>query len=133
MTPSSTSCLTFKNRKRLCLPALNIILLTAPDSNEPLTDKPIKPLLEQTPEIPRKPKAEPPQESAPQATNGTHQTNGKHTADEEASAGNLKRPREGESDVPAAKKAKVASAGGDDVVLVDDQATNGGGAIVIDD
>ncbi|KAK8026130.1 hypothetical protein PG990_003953 [Apiospora arundinis] len=97
------------------------VVLNIQEAKEPLADKPIKSLEpDQAPNIPRKPKKEPAQES-----NGVN-------LDGDASAKDLKRARDDEGDVPQpSKKAKTSGANDDDVVLVGDESSTG--AIVIDD
>ncbi|KAK1983019.1 ThiF family protein [Colletotrichum cereale] len=107
-------------------PFVNVVI-SIQESKELSNDKPVKGLIvDQKPEIPRKPKKEAPKES-----NGTGEQNGKPTVDVEGESNNLKRPRSDDGDEPIeAKKAKVAPTSNDDVVVVDDST---GGAIVIDD
>ncbi|GKT87752.1 LOW QUALITY PROTEIN: thiF family protein [Colletotrichum tofieldiae] len=106
-------------------PFVNVVI-SIQESKEPSEDKPVKGLVvDQKPEIPRKPKKETPAES-----NGASEQNGKPTVDVEGESTNLKRPRSDDGDEPMeAKKAKVAPTS-NDVVVVDDST---GGAIVIDD
>lgn len=90
--------------------------------------KTIKGLIDQTPDIPRKPKKAP----APE-TDGAVQTNGeKHDLDADAPGKDLKRARPDESDEPLAKKAKTTATTDDDDIVVVDEGGDGG-AIVIDD
>ncbi|GKT56333.1 ThiF family protein [Colletotrichum tofieldiae] len=106
-------------------PFVNVVI-SIQESKEPSEDKPVKGLVvDQKPEIPRKPKKETPAES-----NGASEQNGKPTVEVEGESTNLKRPRSDDGDEPMeAKKAKVAPTS-NDVVVVDDST---GGAIVIDD
>ena len=116
----STLCSTSKRRKLPC-PISDLLSTDSRASKEPLVDKPIKSLEpDQAPNIPRKPKKEPAQES-----NGVNM-------DGDVSAKDLKRAREDEGDLPPpSKKAKTSGADDDDVVLVGDEPSTG--AIVIDD
>ncbi|KAK2016295.1 ThiF family protein [Colletotrichum eremochloae] len=107
-------------------PFVNVVI-SIQESKELPDDKPIKGLVvDQKPEIPRKPKKEAPTES-----NGTGEQNGKPAVDVEGESNNLKRPRSDDGEEPIeAKKAKVATTSNEDVVVVDDST---GGAIIIDD
>ncbi|KAL0940364.1 ubiquitin-like activating enzyme [Colletotrichum truncatum] len=111
-------------------PFVNVVI-SIQESKESLGDKPVKGLVvDQKPEIPRKPKKEVPAASA--ESNGASQQNGKHSLDVSVESPTLKRPRPDDGDEPIeAKKVKVATASSsDDVVIVDDST---GGAIVIED
>ncbi|KAI1491951.1 SUMO-activating enzyme subunit uba-2 [Biscogniauxia mediterranea] len=85
------------------------VVLNIQEANEPLADKPIKGLEpDKAPEIPRKPK------TVAAESNGDGQPNSKQAAN-----GDLKRPRTEDSEVPTAKKVKVAASVQDGVIDLD--------------
>ncbi|KAI1632442.1 SUMO-activating enzyme subunit uba-2 [Biscogniauxia mediterranea] len=85
------------------------VVLNIQEANEPLAEKPIKGLEpDKAPEIPRKPKA------VAAESNGDGQPNSKQAAN-----GDLKRPRTEDSEVPTAKKVKVAASVQDGVIDLD--------------
>ncbi len=104
-------------------PSVTMVELTEPRASD-YDEKPVKSLLTDRPDIPRKAKQLPPAEA-----NGTAQ-NGKHALDDvaEVEQKSLKRAHPGDDNQPS-KKAKTGDSSADDVVLVEDA----GGAIVIDD
>ncbi|KAL3960268.1 hypothetical protein ACCO45_005385 [Purpureocillium lilacinum] len=100
-------------------PFVNVVIDIQEEASD-YDEKPVKSLLTDRPDIPRKAKQLPPAEA-----NGTAQ-NGKHALDDVAES--LKRAHPGDDNQPS-KKAKTGDSSADDVVLVEDA----GGAIVIDD
>ncbi|KAM0330677.1 hypothetical protein ACHAQA_003629 [Verticillium albo-atrum] len=102
------------------------------DSTDATHDKPVKGLvIDQKPQIPRKPKAAPPAPGA-STTNGTGNANGKRPLEDVSEVSGAKRARsDGEGEVPEAKKAKV-SAATDDIILIEDE-PNEDATILLDD